>query len=320
MPEQPIPEQDPVVTKSYALHYVVAMAILIGTQYSGRLLREREYRPAGQWKVFQHEWKSRYIALLNKETPASTSSQNAVENSADYKALKDDYDQLRQQTKPQVDKIDEQLADVNGKLLAVRSVFTDRRAYVNALNYDIETEKSASGKESYRRELDEYKKKLATVEFPDGSKKSYTFQQLEEAFNEVNAEKNALSLQLGDVLKPVAAANTKDYACVSDHMVDLSTQRPRRSGRKTEDWDPHIVQTNVADANIVDRCESCHMGIREPLKITPALMTEKGKKKPDEYAQAFVSHPPTATIADSRPRQVRLLTLPSRQRPRHHQH
>jgi cytochrome c551/c552 len=288
VPEQPIPEQDPVVTKSYALYYVVTMAILMGTLFWALWDENTGQRP---WKTYQHEWKSRYIALLNKETPVSASSQNSVEKSADYKALKDDYDQLRQQTKPQVDKINAELAEVNGNLLAVRSVFTDRRAYVNALNYDIETEKSASGKKSYQRELDDYKKKLATVEFPDGSKKSYTFQQLEEAFNEVNAEKNRLSLQLGDVLKPVAEANTKMLAYVSDHMVDLSPSQIEGLKKKTDDWDPHIVQTNVADANIVDRCESCHLGIREPLKITPALMIAKGEKRPDEYAQAFVSHP-----------------------------
>ena len=47
----------------------------------------------------------------------------------------------------------------------------------------------------------------------------------------------------------------------------------------------------MADANIVDRCESCHMNTREPLKITAAAMTGKGEKKPDEYAHAFISHP-----------------------------
>jgi cytochrome c551/c552 len=288
VPEQPIPEQDPVVTKSYALYYVVTMAILMGTLFWALWDENTGQRP---WKAYQQAWKTRYTVLLNKETPVSASSQNSVEKSPDYKALKDDYEQLRQQTKPQVDKINAELAEVNGNLLAVRSVFTDRRAYVNALNYDIETEKSASGKKSYQHELDDYKKKLATVEFPDGSKKSYTFQQLEEAFNEVNAEKNRLSLQLGDVLKPVAEANTKMLAYVSDHMVDLSPTQIEGLKKKTDDWDPHIVQTNVADANIVDRCESCHLGIREPLKITPALMIAKGEKKPDEYAQAFVSHP-----------------------------
>jgi cytochrome c2 len=33
------------------------------------------------------------------------------------------------------------------------------------------------------------------------------------------------------------------------------------------------------------------MGVREPLKISAAVMTPKSEKKPDEYAQAFVSHP-----------------------------
>jgi cytochrome c551/c552 len=73
-------------------------------------------------------------------------------------------------------------------------------------------------------------------------------------------------------------------------MVSLTPTQINGLQKKTEDWDPKIIQTNVADANIVDRCESCHMGIREPLKITPAVMAAPGKK-PDEYARAFVSHP-----------------------------
>src|SRR5260370_11430561 len=43
-------------------------------------------------------------------------------------------------------------------------------------------------------------------------------------------------------------------------------------------------------ANIVDRCDSCHMAIGEPVKLTAASMGLKGKK-PDEYARAFTSHP-----------------------------
>ena len=93
------------------------------------------------------------------------------------------------------------------------------------------------------------------------------------------------------MLKPVADANTKMLAYVSDHMVDLNPTQIAGLKKKTDDWDPQIVQINVAEANIVDRCESCHMGIREPLRITPALMTPKGEKKPDEFARAFVSHP-----------------------------
>src|SRR5437899_8523217 len=74
-------------------------------------------------------------------------------------------------------------------------------------------------------------------------------------------------------------------------MVDLTPTQIDGLRKKTSEWDPKIQQINVADANIVDRCESCHMGAREPVKITSAVMTPKGQKKPDEYARAFVSHP-----------------------------
>ena len=68
------------------------------------------------------------------------------------------------------------------------------------------------------------------------------------------------------------------------HLVDLTPSQIEGLQKKTSEWDPTIQQINVADANIVDRCESCHMGIREPLKLTAASMTPKGEKRPDEYA------------------------------------
>src|SRR5260370_2948047 len=58
----------------------------------------------------------------------------------------------------------------------------------------------------------------------------------------------------------------------------------------TEARTPKILQINVPETNIDDRCESCDMGIREPVKLSAASMALKGKK-PDEYARAFTSHP-----------------------------
>src|SRR5581483_5723207 len=180
---------------------------------------------------------------------------------------------------------------VNAKILAVQSVFTDRRAYVNALTYEMETDTSQSGKKSKQNEIKENKGKLATVEYPDGHREKYNFSQLEEKYNDLRDERTKLNAELGDVLKPVTEANNKMSAYITEHMVDLTPAQIDGLKKKTTEWDPKIVQINVADANIVDRCESCHMGIREPLKLTAASMTSKGEKKPDEYARAFVSHP-----------------------------
>ncbi len=288
MPEQPIPEQDPITSKSYAAHYVIAIVILVATLFWALWDEAWGQRP---WKTFQEQWKTRYSAFLNTAKSTSATSEKDVEKNPDYAALKQAYDNAYQDSKARADEARRKLDDASARLLAVQSVFTDRRAYVNALTYEFETSTSASAKDSKQKEIKEYKNQQATVEFPDGSKKKFNFPQLEETYNEIRDERTQLSLELGDVLKPVTAARAKMDEYVADHMVDLTPAQIEGLKKKTSDWDPTIVQINVADANIVDRCESCHMGAREPLKITPAAMTPKGEKKPDEYAAAFVSHP-----------------------------
>ena len=93
------------------------------------------------------------------------------------------------------------------------------------------------------------------------------------------------------MLKPVSDARNK--VSMNTSPITRCDLRPTQIDgliKKTADDDPKIQQINVADANIVDRCESCHMGTREPLIIKASDMAEKGKK-PDEYARAFTSHP-----------------------------
>jgi cytochrome c2 len=287
LPEKPIPEQDPITGKSYAIHYLIATVILIGTLFWALYDEAWGQRP---WKAFQDQWKDRYSAFLNTAKSTSTKSEQSIEQDPQYIALKQDYQKAYQDSKAQAEEARRKLDDASARLLAVQSVFTDRRAYVNALTYELETSTSASAKASKQKEIDKYKAEQATVEFPDGTKKKFTFPQLEETYNEIRDERTKLSLELGDVLKPVTAAKAKMDEYISDHMVDLTPQQIQGLRKRATDWDPAIVQINVADANIVDRCESCHMNTRESLKVTPAAMTAKGAKQPDEYARAFASH------------------------------
>jgi cytochrome c551/c552 len=287
LPEQPIPEQDPIVSKSYALHYVVAIVLLTATLFWALWDEAWGQRP---WKALQEHWKTRYTAFLNTQKSKSASSEKEAENNPDYAALYAVWKKASDDSADQVKQARAKVDDASARLLAVQSVFTDRRAYVNALGYEIETSTSESSKESKRKELASYKAEKATVTFSDGSKKEYDFPQLEEVYNQIRDERTRASLELGEVLKPQTVAKTKLDKYVSDHMVDLTPAQIEGLKKKTTDWDPAIVQINVADANIVDRCESCHMGSREPLKITLAAMTPKGEKNPDEYARAFVSH------------------------------
>jgi len=288
VPDKPIPEQDPITSKSYAAHYVIATVILIATLFWALWDEAWGQRP---WKEFQDKWKDRYSAFLNTAKSKSQASEKDVEQGSDYAALYAAWKKASDDSASQARQVREQLDDASARLLAVQSVFTDRRAYVNALTYELETASSDSAKASKKKEIEDYKKEKATVDFPDGKKVPYTFEELEKTYNEIRDEKTRLSLELGDVLKAKTAAQAKMDEYVADHMVDLTPHQIDGLKKKVSDWDPQIVQINVAEANIVDRCESCHMGAREPLKITPAAMTAKGEKKPDEYAAALVSHP-----------------------------
>jgi cytochrome c551/c552 len=287
VPDKPIPDDDPIVSKSLAPHYVIAVVILMATLFWALWDEDFGQRP---WKAFQQEWKTRYSAFLNTARSQSNASQKDVENAAEYQAVKLSYEQANKGAAPRIKEINEKLRDVGAKILAVQNVFTDRRAYVNASTYDIETETSNSAKQRKQRNLDQYKQEVTTVEYPDGSKQKYNFPQLEETYNELRNERTALSAELGELIKPVNEQKEKLDAYVSEHMVNLTPTQLTGLQDKTEAWDPKIVQINVPEANIVDRCESCHMGIREPVKLTAVAMSLKGKK-PDEYARAFTSHP-----------------------------
>ncbi|MGA9389314.1 MAG: hypothetical protein WBV69_02610 [Candidatus Sulfotelmatobacter sp.] len=286
MPEQPIRKPDPIVSRSWAIHYLVAMLILMVTLFWALWDEDYGQRP---WKAFQHEWKQRYSTFLRIAESKSAQSEKDVEQSSEYQQLDQVYQQAYQAAKPRRDEIQKRITDLNARILAVQNVFIDKRAYVNALTYQIETETSVSGKKSKAKELEEYKNETWPVEYPDGHKEKYNFPQLGEKYAELKDERTKLSAELGQVLKPVTEASTKESAYINRHMVDLTPAQIEGLKRKTEEWDPKIVQINVADANIVDRCESCHMGIREPLALTAASMTLQGKK-PDEYAHAFTSH------------------------------
>ena len=288
MPEKPIPENDPVVSKSLAPHYVISMVILMATLFWALWDEDFGQRP---WKAFQHEWKDRYSTFLKIARSQSSDSQKDVESSPDYQKLKQDYENASQNAAPRIKEINEKLRDLSAKILAVQSVFTDRRAYVSASTYDIETETSPSAKQRKQRNLDEYKKESTAAEMPDGKKQTFEdYDELEKTYNDLKNERTQLSAELGELIKPVNEKKELLDAYVADHMVNLTPPQLFGLQNKTEAWTPKILQINVPEANIVDRCESCHMGIREPVKLTAASMSSKDKKL-DEYARAFTSHP-----------------------------
>ncbi len=264
MPEKPIPENDPVVSKSLAPHYVISMVILMATFFWAMWDEDFGQRP---WKAFQHEWKDRYSTFLKTARSQSATSQKEIESSPDYQKLKQDFESASQNATPRIKEINEKLHELSAKILAVQNVFTDRRAYVNASTYSIETETSKSSKESKQKDLEEYKKEPSTVEMPDGKKQVFhSYDELEKTYNDLKNERTQLSAELGELIKPVNEKKELMDSYVTDHMVSLTPSQLDGLKNKTEAWTPKILQINVNE-------HSANLEREDSANIVPILST-----------------------------------------------
>jgi cytochrome c551/c552 len=291
VPEQLTPDDDPIVSRSYAFHYVIVIVLLLGTLLWALWDEDFGQRP---WKHYQKEFASRYSAFLKNARSSSAGQEKDIKATPEYQKLDADVKAADEQTKAQQKQLSGQISDLTNKIAIVQAVFTDARAHVTADTYDAETTENANARARKLQALDQYKQKKQFVVMPETRGQKLSFNELEELYNGLKDQKAKLIAQLGDLTKPVKAAQEKRDAYLTDHMVSLTPEQIDGLRKKVAESDPTIMQINVPQANIVDRCESCHMGIREPLTLTAASMS-KGKK-PDMYAEAFVSHPDSSLL------------------------
>jgi cytochrome c551/c552 len=296
--DKPIPEQDPIVTKSYAGAYLIASVLMVASLLWALWDENYTQRP---WKQYQEQFKQRFVAFLNTQVPASKNDLSSIENDSEYKQIDADYKAAVAAAKPQEDQLKKQLEEVTEHLAAVQAVYTDNKALFGAKTYSVET--GTIDEDTSKIDVKEHQQRLAELEkdkskpeyevdYPADRGKKYSYNQLDELYNHLREEKARLVTALGDAQKPYKEIDTRRQQYITDHITNLTPEQVRGLRTKYEEWDPTLngTQINVAEANIVDRCESCHMGVRQPVVLTAARMTMKGSK-PDEYSRAFVSHP-----------------------------
>ncbi len=286
MPESP--DKDPVVSQSLAGYLLVAAILLILTL--GWALYNEFYglRP---WKEYQREFARRYAVFLKKEIARQSAQQKRLESSSDYQKLQQQLADLQKQVEPKLRELDADSEAIETRSNAVLARLTDARGYVGQQIYIIEHTGSASHKKSLQTELAKFEEGPFVLDLPPDTPggqhetRKFTFDELQAEFNRLQARKGELLLQKADVLKPVSALQHQVSTYVSDHMIGLTVEALQGLLAKLDNFNVEIRQINNPDAGIVDRCESCHVGIREP-----ASMTRKDMGG-DAMAGAFTSHP-----------------------------
>src|SRR5205814_2843249 len=166
--------------------------------------------------------------------------------------------------------------------------------------FKLEISRKGSMWESYyKSQLESKKKEQVTLELPDDNGKfarqKMNYAQLEQTFNDLRDEKAKALGEKAELLKEPTELTKRRDEYLKNHVSLLPQKNIDDLIRKNQNSFDYTIlghQINVNEFAIVERCELCHLGTREPLTIKASDVAPNGPgKKPDELSLAFVSHP-----------------------------
>src|SRR2546425_3711835 len=279
-PETPAP--DPIADRSMSGPLLVTALLLVVTLIWSLYDEVVGQRP---WKSYQKSFVDSYSKYLEKARGRQHDHEKAVKESPEYQQLAAAYNDAEGAIKQQTAPIDEKVKKIDAKILdEITPPYQDTRSWIVAKTYQMEVTTSQTAKESIRRDVE--KKKQETIKFrltgDDGKQQqvSMTYSDLEALYNSLRDEKARLLAERVQITQPLEALRKKRDDYLQDHLLGLTEDQVGKLEDKMKSFKYEIRQINVAGV-VVDRCESCHLGVREPINISASDMDDEG---------AFVSH------------------------------
>ncbi len=291
------PQRDPIVSRSTSAILLVCTLLLIAS--AGWALYDEGFgqRP---WRGMQQQFVKRYTAYLKSIRKDAGKSEADVKETPEYQQLDEEAKAALDKIKPDVAEKDQRVRQIQAKLDAVTEPFQNQRGRIVVITYKLETAPSDFWRRRLTSQLDEKKKEVVTVDLPaDGGGKATSqkmnYAQLEETFNGLREEKAKVLGQKAELTKEPSELAKKRDEYLKNHVSLLPQKSIDDLIKKNESSFDYTIlghQINVNQYGIVDRCEVCHLGTREPINIKASDMAPGGPgKRPDDLAAAFVSHP-----------------------------
>jgi len=290
------PERDPIVARSTSAIILICTLLLMVSAVWALWDEAFTQRP---WRGVQREYVKRYVTYLKSIRKDAGKSEAEVKETPEYQDLDAKAKEAEENTKDQRREIDARVAKIQAKLDAVTEPFQNQRGRIVVITWKLETAPGKFWHDHYDKQLKSKKAEQVTVEMPDDSGKfvrqKMNFAQLEQTFNDLRDEKARVLGEKADLLKEPTELAKKRDDYVKNHVSSLPVKNINDLITKNENTFDYTIlghQINVNEYGIVDRCEVCHLGAREPLVIKASDMAPGGPgKKPDDLANAFVSHP-----------------------------
>ncbi len=283
MSENPEVPKDPVVGKSMALLLLIFTVLMVGSLVWALYDETFGLRP---WKSYQARFTKLYSSYLASLKPQQAKAEKAVRSSPEYTKLAAEIKAAEDAAIPQLRQIDEQSKLVERRLAVLTEVFQTARGQISALIYEMETASSQGSKDSLQRKISKVEAGPFELELPATGGKidrvSLNYSQLENEYNHHKDLKAQFLAESAELTKHAGDLRRQQEEYLKDHMSGLTETQIDGLIKKMENFVVEIKQINVSSAGLVDRCESCHLGIREPIPLVPANMGGE---------RAFTSHP-----------------------------
>lgn len=274
-------EKDPVVYSSLSKPLFISSALLVISMVWGLYDEMYGIRP---WKGYQERFVKVYSRYLKTLSGGEAGVEKQIKASPDYQRMDREMAAAEQAAMPGASAIDKKInQDLVPKILALNDPFQEVRSHIGALTYEIEVTKSESSKDSLRKQIVGLKGETHKVKLPgEEQAREMTFQQMSDQLQAWKDEKAKLLQQRVDLMKQATELRAKRDLYMSDRIADASTATISAVQASLEKFDIKIRQIHVKDVDLVDRCESCHLGTQEPIVLTKAAMGGE---------EVFASHP-----------------------------
>ncbi len=289
MSDTPHPGKDPIVYGSLSLPLTVASILLalscVWAMYD-------EFVAKRPWKSYQRTFVNQYTEHLEGVKEDVLEFEAGLKNNPEIEALREEIAAKRESLKGPFAEIDERMANVlNPRITKLTKSMQVVRSEVMALTYRLEHAEGRA-REKLEEELKSVKEREVLVEdlvSMDGAEKveskTFDFYSLSEALDEAKSAKAELIQQRASLDAPLRALQSQLAELEKKERPGLSSTQVAGLINKMDRFKVEIKQIHVPGTlELVERCESCHLGNREPLELNEDDFT-------GEYASTFVSHP-----------------------------
>ncbi|MBZ5728105.1 MAG: cytochrome c [Acidobacteriia bacterium] len=272
-------DKDPVVHSSLSKPLYFWSALLVLSMVWGLYDEMYGIRP---WKSYEARFQKLYARYLANAKVDEVTFEKQIRSAPEYRRLDGATQAAEKAAMPAASAIDKQVnQDLVPKILALNDPFQEVRSHIGSLTYEIEVSKSESRKDSLRKQIVELKNEVHKVRLPDGER-PMKFAEMDQQLKDWKNEKATLLQKRVEVMKQADDLRKQRDKYLSDRIPNASADTITAVENSLANFDIRIRQIHIKDVDLVDRCESCHLGTREPVVLTPAAMGGEG---------VFASHP-----------------------------